>query len=68
MKREIRTFRSEHFAVRIERWWWPKDRKAARLALKFAERDHEAIFQETTKQWSRGLLFGESFVRKDWKA
>lgn len=60
MRLEIKTFRSEHFAVRLKRWWLPSDRKAARLALKLAESDHEEIFRETSKRLAREWFFGEN--------
>jgi hypothetical protein len=68
LKLEIRTLRSEYFEIRPKHWWSQKDRKAARLSLKVLESQREEVFKETSKRLARELFFGESYVRKDWKA
>lgn len=57
---EIRTFKGKHFDVQIKRWWRPKDRKAARLAVKFADYNWEnGGKEEAHKRLQRHWFFGD---------
>lgn len=55
---QVRTLRSENFALRVKRWWEPSERKATRLSLAVLENQAEDSRKTCSRQVSEQMLYG----------